>query len=246
MCNVLFLHGFYPRANNTIVPGGWSIGTEMAFYVIFPFLFAISQKGSLQSLRKNLLWIFFSLLVSQLLLLAFGSFYKMHVNNNNFLQWNLVTQFPVFCIGMAYYYLEINNSLKTNYKQDILIFILFTGSSLFLWRLHIGYLFSIIPLISALSFVFLIKIFKEIQWLNYSLLMRIGTVSYSMYLIHFIVLNKLAGFIAVKLNGILTGTSLLILIYFITIAGSFGLAILSEKYIEKPFINLGKKIINKI
>lgn len=39
LSNVLFLHGFHPAANNTIVPGGWSIGLEMAFYLIFPFIF---------------------------------------------------------------------------------------------------------------------------------------------------------------------------------------------------------------
>ena len=38
--NLFFVHGFVPAANNNIVPGGWSIGTEMAFYALFPLLFA--------------------------------------------------------------------------------------------------------------------------------------------------------------------------------------------------------------
>ena len=33
--NVFFIHGIVPSANNTIVPGGWSIGAEILFYLIF-------------------------------------------------------------------------------------------------------------------------------------------------------------------------------------------------------------------
>ena len=43
LTNIFFLHGFYPPANNNIVPGGWSIGTEMAFYALFPLLFFIDS-----------------------------------------------------------------------------------------------------------------------------------------------------------------------------------------------------------
>jgi peptidoglycan/LPS O-acetylase OafA/YrhL len=33
-----FLHGFYPEALSSIVPGGWSIAAEMTFYAVFPLL----------------------------------------------------------------------------------------------------------------------------------------------------------------------------------------------------------------
>lgn len=39
LANVTFLNGFYAPANNNIVPGGWSIATEMNFYLMFPILF---------------------------------------------------------------------------------------------------------------------------------------------------------------------------------------------------------------
>ncbi len=42
--NVLLVHGFYPPANNTVVPGGWSIGTEVAFYAIFPTIFYLASR----------------------------------------------------------------------------------------------------------------------------------------------------------------------------------------------------------
>lgn len=40
LANAAFVHGFVPGAQNGIVPGGWSIGTEMAFYAAFPLLMA--------------------------------------------------------------------------------------------------------------------------------------------------------------------------------------------------------------
>src|SRR5689334_4217332 len=39
LLNVLFLHALSPTAINNVVPGGWSIGVEMLFYMIAPLLF---------------------------------------------------------------------------------------------------------------------------------------------------------------------------------------------------------------
>jgi len=39
LANIFFYHGFYLSGNNSVVPGGWSIGTEMAFYLFFPLIF---------------------------------------------------------------------------------------------------------------------------------------------------------------------------------------------------------------
>lgn len=44
LSNIFMLHGMVPSANNTIVPGGWSIGTEFIFYALFPALFIIFDK----------------------------------------------------------------------------------------------------------------------------------------------------------------------------------------------------------
>ena len=47
LANVFFVNGFYPPANNNIVPGGWSIGTEFAFYAIFPATLWLAYKWGL-------------------------------------------------------------------------------------------------------------------------------------------------------------------------------------------------------
>jgi len=39
LLNVLFLHALSPSAINNVVPGGWSIGVEMLFYLLAPLIF---------------------------------------------------------------------------------------------------------------------------------------------------------------------------------------------------------------
>jgi peptidoglycan/LPS O-acetylase OafA/YrhL len=38
LATAAFVHGAAPRTINSVVPGGWSIAAEMAFYAIFPFV----------------------------------------------------------------------------------------------------------------------------------------------------------------------------------------------------------------
>ena len=242
LANMLFLHGFYPPANNTIVPGGWPIGTEMAFYVLFPFLFDYAKKNTLASLRLGMLLLSIVLIVSQLLLLSTLYFTGLVMKNNGFMYSNLIIQLPVFCVGIGYYLFEDNILFKRNWLFDLIAFILLTAISLSLWNADEDYYFSFIPFVSAVSFIFLINIFKKIKKLNSNFLVKIGTVSYSMYIIHFLLLN-FSGTISEKISGFINKNILLILLYIVTVLATFVLAILSEKYIEKPFIEMGRKII---
>jgi peptidoglycan/LPS O-acetylase OafA/YrhL len=39
--NILLIHGLIPSACNNVVPGGWSIGTEVIFYCLFPMIYKV-------------------------------------------------------------------------------------------------------------------------------------------------------------------------------------------------------------
>lgn len=245
LTNVFFVHGFYPPANNTIVPGGWSIGTEMAFYVVFPFLFFYCNKKASFSLKTGIVQLFLVVLFSQLLLFLICLFTGYSVENNGFVYYNLINQFPVFCVGILFYFLEQNAVFKKNWKFDALAFVTLTAVNLILWKSDLKNVFSIIPIIAALSFVFLISVFRKNDKLNFNFLVKIGTVSYSMYIIHFVLLN-FSGSLSTKLSGIVNKNILLVALFSITVFVTFLLAMLSEKFIEKPFIELGRKLINKL
>ena len=241
--NLFFFHGFYPPANNVIVPGGWSIGTEMAFYAIFPFLFKLAR-NKIDSIKKIFVFIFLGIIFSQLCIVLL-SFTGHHILNNNFIYFNIINQLPVFLIGIGYFFLKKNSRYELKWIYNFLFFTILTIVSVKLWRSNITYFFSLIPIISGLSFVFLFELFQKNDFINHKLLMRIGQVSFSMYLLHFIFAHFITGFIASRLF-IINGTISLIIFYLFSVFFTFGFALLSEKYIEKPSSEFGRKIIKRL
>lgn len=217
--NILFLHGLVPSANNSIVPGGWSIGTEMLFYLIFPFLIKFFYSGKF--LLKSILII---CLCYTIVLIA-----EVRVLNNNFWYFNILVQLPVFIIGIIYY--KFNSHI--NYFLGICIFVFFSAISAFLW---FNKIFIFIPLISGVSFCGLLKILEN-TILNAKIFQKIGMVSYSIYITHFI----FAFYIFDVTNSLVT-----IFLYFvISLLLCYFSGLFLEKYIEKTFIRLGQKIINQ-
>ncbi|WP_197470062.1 acyltransferase, partial [Oleiphilus sp. HI0117] len=109
--NVFFLHGLFPPANNSIVPGGWSIGTEMLFYLCFPLLFVFFNRRAT------------SLLVSIAPLLVLFTVYfvfyfgNVLIANNSFVYFSLLNQAPVFLVGIALYFFLNRGTIDVNRLQ---------------------------------------------------------------------------------------------------------------------------------
>lgn len=217
LSNIFFIHGAVPSANNTIVPGGWSIGVEMLFYLIFPVLHKFFFLG-----HFILKYLFLTSICYLIIFLV-----HVHIKNNSFWYFNIIVQLPVFMTGILYYKFQkkINLSLAT------IIFSTFTLASFYFWLKEY---FVIIPLLSAISFCGLIKILEK-TLLDFRILQRIGVVSYSIYITHFILVFYLL--------HTTSNFSLMIFYFVITVALCYPFALLLEKYIEKPFIKLGNKII---
>lgn len=241
--NLIFIHGFVPSANNKIVEGGWSIGTEMAFYAVFPFLFKVARI-KLYSIKSIFIFIFSGIIFSQLciVLLSFAGYY---ISNNDFIYFNIINQLPVFLIGIGYFFLKKDYKYELSSVNNFLFFIALTFVSSMLWYFNVPYFFSLIPIISGLSFVFLFELFQKNDFLNQKLLIKIGQVSFSMYLLHFIFAHFITGFLAPRLSMI-NGTVTLIIFYLFSVFCTFRLALLSEKYIEKPSVEFGRRIIKRL
>lgn len=220
LANIFFYHGFVPSANNVIVPGGWSIGTEMIFYLIFPFLYPFLKKGNM--ILKSIVIIVLCYFLIYLM--------KVEVKIATFWYYNILVQLPVFLVGINFY--RYNKKLVL--KNAVLIFVGFTIITIVLWVLKLA---IFIPVSAAFSFCGLVKIL-EYDLFNFEFLEKLGKVSYSVYLLHFIfvfyLLPNQNQFIFIPLYIIVT-----------TLCTYF-LASLSEKYLERPFIQLGSKIISRI
>lgn len=241
MYNFLFLNGFVPSANNVIVPGGWSIATEMSFYLIFPLLFLFAKQFITSKLRL-FSFVCLGIIISQGLdffMISQGHY----LANNTFLYYNICNQLPCFVIGVGYYFHSTKVKIQYNKVFDYILFILFTIASLAVWSLKIGYLFSWTPILSCLSFVFLIEIFRKNERLNINLLSSIGKVSFSMYLFHFLFVFSIPLLPSYVVEA---GTISMFVLYVLVVFITYLVAKVSYIWIEKPFIHLGARIIERI
>lgn len=240
LSNFTFLHGFYPYWITSIVPGGWSIGVEMTFYAVLPFLF---------SKIKNINQAFNFFIVS-----LFGNFLlhfflsKFHIISSERL-WDeylflyFPSQLPIFSIGIFMYFIIVqDNGIKNISGKSLLVFSLIllvqlvTGNQ-FILQNHIifGLVFLIFGLaLSKYRFKLIIN-----PIVNY-----IGRISFSMYLVHFAVLHWLLFFNFINYfdNPTLNYCARFSIVTILTLLIS---AVLYN-FIELPFQNIGKRIINKV
>jgi peptidoglycan/LPS O-acetylase OafA/YrhL len=248
LANILFIHGFVPSANNNIVPGGWSIGTEMAFYLLFPLLFSLFdrayKKYGIISLYDS---IGLSILLNIVVQLILHQLFKITIDNNSFIYYNLINQLPVFLLGMTiFFHHHYKIPIKLSIPVQIAIFIAVTLVEMILLLNKQYWLVAIfLPVIAGISFVFLLNILRELKYSNI-LLAEIGRVSYSMYIFHFMFAWYLVPGIGLTLKkGILPELLLIGSIVLVT-CFTFTIAKLSQKYIETPGILLGNTLISKL
>jgi peptidoglycan/LPS O-acetylase OafA/YrhL len=244
--NIFFLHGFWPSGNNNVVPGGWSIATEMTFYAIFPFLLNFLKKN--KDYTIILFFLLFLVIFGMLKILTFLNHYELILNP---ILGNTLAQFIVFYITM-FFFLKNKKYFKSNQINIFICVISFTLSiisinNLFHYQVlnsHIAKLFFVT--VFFYIFINFIKNFKLISKKN--LIFKIGICSYSMYILHFFVLNlcsKISNYY--NLNLIFFNYKYLsFFLLIINIIITYLIAYIFTNTIEKFGIEKGRKIINSI
>lgn len=98
MNNVLFIFNFIPGKQSSIAWAGWTIGVEMAFYVVFPIIYKYS-KTLLSSVLVLGIALIFREIIKQVLISQMGD------NQATLLFYNttVVRHAPAFIIGMITY-----------------------------------------------------------------------------------------------------------------------------------------------
>jgi len=234
--NLLLLHGLLPGSFEGLVPGGWSIGTEWAFYLLFPALFPACCW-----LRDS--WGWKVLLFPLAVLAGAAALLLAHVGMKNGIYWfwydSIINQLPIFLVGIILFMAVQDGAFRPKLRRDVPAF-LFTAA-LALWALH-ARLFAALPLVSAISFVFLFNILR-VTSTSYGPVERIGRASYSMYVFHtfFAVCVTRA-----VLASVAVPESWETALFAVACAGSvlatYLVGRVSEELIEHPFIALGRRI----
>jgi peptidoglycan/LPS O-acetylase OafA/YrhL len=237
--NVFFVHGFYEPANNTVVPGGWSIATEMTFYAIFPLMFALSEH--LGKWRLALGGCIFAFCAAVELII--GDLTGHWAWNTDFEYYSLLNQLPVFVIGILAYYMLKGSSVRKLPTAIAGILALVAAAGLLNSEAPMAY--YIMPMFCACAFSALALVLSRISIRYPQFLVNIGKRSYSIYILHFAFLHFVL-FGRSKLHAHLPPTLECLIVFLLTLGLSDIGAQITEGQIERRGINLGRRIVSAI
>lgn len=226
--------GLHPE-NINLVDGAWSIWNEMYFYLFFPLYFYV-RKYNISLVALMLVFCLISFLIN--LRVLGGSFTQISLNDFDY--FNFFTQFVCFVVGVEY---AANNYKKLFLLAGIYIITGLVFKSYFFYdnifvadrgAVHWTGIISV----ACLFFLLITKFITEQKFFNHHnflsrVFVRLGRVTYTSYMIHFIVIDLLKNHIFQYSAEINT-----LIVAFIT----FFIAVLIQKYTEEVWQNIGRNL----
>ncbi len=223
-----FLNVWRDSAINSVVPGDWSIGAEMNFYVLLPFVLWVGRRS------------FKALLAFVAIAFAAGlGFERLHHVPAGFaddLAIVFPAQLPVFLVGVVTAFVIVEapaRRLNGGLGAVLLAFIVLALPQT--------------PLAGNLALFAVLCCFLAYALHNAPTspivnraIARVGTVSFSMYLIHFALLAPISRLCLASASN--RGAAMLALVYALVAAATFVCASATHAWVEAPFIRLGARL----
>lgn len=248
LANVFFVNAITPELINRVVPGGWSISVEMMFYCLVPLLVR-----SIRSVSAALWLICGSLFLVygvKVVLSKLGLFPSTELTND-FLYYFLPNQLAIFGLGMLFYHLYQGTSVDQPGVASVRPGVLLACAAVVVFNnlvgipnigFHFFYGVAVVLLALALS--------KRPYFLFVNPLTTfVGTISFSLYLVHFAVLYAAQQFHWINIidpSTALRATLNFGLRYAVVLAASSVAAYAMYHLIEVPCQNLGKRFIARL
>ena len=242
----LFMHGWNPETINSVVPGGWSIAVEMTFYLLVPFLFL-----TLTTVRRTLVVLFGAVLLNAWLSPLAVEFWKeryppgQHFLANHFGDYWFFSQLPIFIMGIFVYHV-IKLTPYRDFKTGL--FLLLVSLFIFTASLTSASYENLIPRHYFYGVGFILFVLSLHYWPNRMLvnpvITTIGKWSFSIYLVHFMVLSAMRKLFP---NGFFKqGDEGLGWAFLLVLAVTVACAYFTHRFIELPGIRLGKRITARL
>jgi exopolysaccharide production protein ExoZ len=238
--NLFFLSGFWPDTINSVVPGGWSIIDEMMFYAFFPILiWAFRSRAILYVIAAFLLYIT-NLIV---ILPIYGALLKDYGHPTlvrTFEFYEFLNQAPIFLLGIFIFM----SGKSSDTRRDVIL-----GGIIFLFWLALAFVLKIFFAVPSepvfwlcnggLMLIVTIAFKFELTWKPIN---RLGQLSYSIYLIHFAVIDAVAWFL-LQTSASTHGPLSFLIGFTGTLALCWLLGVLLQRTLERAASRLGKSLI---
>ena len=111
LLNVLFLHGFFPFCNNSVMPGGWYIGTTAVLYAITPLVLILMSK-----IKNKRIYFVLSSVIGMIFFTILYLVFKDEFISNGFAYFFFTVHYPDYLLGIMLYY-----DLKENILNELQI-----------------------------------------------------------------------------------------------------------------------------
>jgi peptidoglycan/LPS O-acetylase OafA/YrhL len=250
LATLSFTNGWNPAwllGANDVVPGGWSIGVEMSFYIVFPVVF-IGLRNFPCALAALLLILVLDLAIWPALLahpaISDGRLWERFV-----FIW-LPNQLPIFLFGICAYFILFSDAGRVaRYVKDagaarnaawfaIAVLVLLVtpqwtddARALFIYGM-------------AFAVVALCLYRRPYRWLVNKPLQHLGKISFSGYLTHFFILQVARKILEkVHAGDVLIPDAYFLATVVIALAGTLAVSTVTYRLVEVPGQALGKRLI---
>ncbi|EIW88835.1 acyltransferase [Alishewanella agri BL06] len=258
----LTLNMLHPSVQSTVVPGGWSISVEIMFYLSFPiaFYFVRTLKSSFYFLVATVvLSVFFRMLFTEYFFEEY--LYGMMGDSTDeiksrFVYRFIINQYPLFAAGFFMYHM-IKSGQYNKYIDEKLIllstfsfliislyvFLVYSGSFLKLPLEAFVHIVIGFPML-ILSIVYLVRKAKSSPCLLEIAFASIGRVSFSFYIVHFIIVDEVSrAVIGVNESFGMSFGFLFISTIFLSLVITYSISNVSHFFIEKKIQNFTKTVL---
>jgi peptidoglycan/LPS O-acetylase OafA/YrhL len=236
--NVTFTFGLVPGKHWSVVPAGWSIGVEMLFYILFPLLAA-----AIKTVRGA------AVAFAPACCLSTWVQWQIGQTHEAYEQMNLLANLPLFMAGIGGYRAWQHIEFSQNRAGWIPFWLaVFLGVAIFSDMIPLsGHLPKLIYLnLWALIFGTFILSACMVSFapLEHPMLRRCGELSFSLYLLHPLIMLILVKMRLVeRLNSIFAEEWIVFAVAsLITLSVLWGLSNITYRFVEVPGIAFGRRL----